>query len=609
MVHLRSSSRSAIAAAAAIALMAMLVASLATARSASAAAGDFDTTFAGDGVAETPALPTMNGGFATKVLMLPDGRFLTVGHLQFNSGPADLAVQRHNADGTLDTTFSGDGVAVINVPSTFGTYGVGVGVQPSGKVIAVARLSVELTPSRSQFAVYRFNDDGTLDQTFDGDSGTGNGVVHFHAGDPGPPNPTDAPWSAFVEPNGRIVVAGESAQIGVSDASMVMARLTPDGLLDTTFSGDGRLVFDPTLYNERGLSLASHPLGGYVVGGVGRRQTIPQAYVQALFRVTDAGTLDAAFTGDAENTSPVPGLVLVAIGADLDDQAAAWALTVQPDGKIVTGGLSQNGAATTFLPYVARFTATGAFDPGFGSGGRSFPPFPDEDGQINDLAIDSNGRVYAAGSAYGGLPQIGAVARLSAAGMPDAGYGGDGVAPVTQLGFASGIDLTSDGSQIVTGSSGASVGLTTVRLLGDPPPAAPTTPPVAAPFATISSPKAKRVKRKRLKQFSGTAGPAGSVAKVEIALQKIDRRLLKQRKRCLWLVASKPRFKKIKAIRRTCSKPRFLQASGRENWRFRLRQPLPKSRYRLLVRVTLVDGRQHETFTVGQHNLRSFSAR
>lgn len=590
-----------------VALLFTCALAFAAAPRASAAAGDVDGGFAGDGVASTPALTNMDGGYATAIKILPDGRFVTVGQLQFNSGPADLAVQRHNSDGSLDTTFSGDGVAVVNVPGTFGTYGVDVGVQPSGKIVAVAQLTAVASPAQMLLAIYRFNDDGTLDDTFDGDSGTGNGVVRLYIGEPGPPNPTDRVWDAIVEPNGRIVVAGESSPIGVLDGSMVMARFTAEGLLDTGFSGDGRLDFDPTLYYERGLTLAAHPQGGYVVAGVGRRQAVPFANVQGLFRITDAGALDTTFTGDSENASLVPGQVVVSIGADPDDVAAAWALTVQSDGKILTGGTTTNGSSTAFVPYVARFDADGSFDAGFGSGGRAFPTFPDTNGQIDDLAIDSNGRIYASGNTFGTVPQIGVVARLTPSGALDPTYGG-GVAPVTTLGSALGLAITADGSQLASGSSGQSVGLSTVRLLGDPPPDDPATPP-AIPTATITSPKGKRVSRKRSKRFAGTAGPAGGVEKVEIALQRVDRRQLKRTKRCLWLSGPRARFRRVKAVDGKCAKPRFLRATGLDRWSYRLRRMLPKGSYRLLVRATLTDGAAHDSFSSASGNMRAFRVR
>ncbi len=124
----------------------------------------------------------------------------------------------------------------------------------------------------------------------------------------------------------------------------------------------------------------------------------------------------------------------------------------------------------------------------------------------------------------------------------------------------------------------------------------------------ITSPAKSKIRRKNLKRLAGTAGPAGSVAKVEIALRKVDKRALR-RKRCLWLKNNKARFVKTRAAGKRCSTPRFLKAAGTDSWTYRLKRMLAKGSYELFVRVTLSNGAAHTSFNVTQGNYRKFRLR
>ena len=67
--------------------------------------------------------------------------------------------------------------------------------------------------------------------------------------------------------------------------------------------------------------------------------------------------------------------------------------------------------------------------------------------------------------------------------------------------------------------------------------------PPADPVLTITSPSKKKLKRAKLRKLAGTAGPAGLVKKVEVALLRKDSKLLKKKKRCQWLSSAKAKFK------------------------------------------------------------------
>lgn len=161
---------------------------------------------------------------AMGVQVLADGRIYVGSRVTFNVG---LFVQRYLADGTLDTSFGGDGMA--SVPLDLGeSYYVGFAVQPDGKPI-VANGHGAITGT-STFTLVRFNTDGTPDAGF----GTG-GVEDV-------PVPSKAVVHALaVQSDGKILAAGGPGygQLRGTQGAFVVARFLTNGSLDTSFSGDG----------------------------------------------------------------------------------------------------------------------------------------------------------------------------------------------------------------------------------------------------------------------------------------------------------------------------------------------------------------------------------
>ena len=170
--------------------------------------GTLDTTFGSHGEVAGP------NGFGYSLALQSDGRILVAGDAPGRYGDQSrAAVVRYNSDGTLDTTFAGDGELIIG----FGTmydHASDVAVQPDGKIVVAG--SSYRTPEdvNGVFAVARCNADGTMDTSF-GDDGT---VL-------GPPG---SGRSVALQPDGKIVVAGwsrDSRDLGV----FTVLRLNADG--------------------------------------------------------------------------------------------------------------------------------------------------------------------------------------------------------------------------------------------------------------------------------------------------------------------------------------------------------------------------------------------
>ena len=124
-----------------------------------AAPGDLDPTFDSDGKVTTD-FSMVNDG-ASAVAVQSDGKIVAVG----NAGQVDFAVARYNTDGSLDTSFDGDGKIVTQIGSSSGAFSVAI--QMDGKIVAAGFSNVSL--SSYDFTLVRYNSDGSLDTLFDGD--------------------------------------------------------------------------------------------------------------------------------------------------------------------------------------------------------------------------------------------------------------------------------------------------------------------------------------------------------------------------------------------------------------------------------------------------------
>lgn len=223
------------------------------------------------------------------------------------------------ASGDLDTTFSGDG-RVINfiVPSSPQRWDKveRIALQSDGKIVAAGWSSASLG-SDSNFALTRYNTDGSLDTTFSGD---GRLTTNFGG--------RDEAHDIAVQSDGKIVVAGKKCNADLSICDLAVARYKKGGALDITFSGDGKVVTNfPGGDNGSNGGLALLPNGKIVVAGYVWNGT-DQSHDFAVYRYNANGTLDTAFSGD--------GVAQGGFGAGRQDFPQD--LVIQPDGKIVVAG-------------------------------------------------------------------------------------------------------------------------------------------------------------------------------------------------------------------------------------------------------------------------------
>jgi uncharacterized delta-60 repeat protein len=326
--------------------------------------GTLDQTF-GTGGKVIAALDPGGDG-STAIVFQADGKIVTAGSVIHNNFVVAFVTARFNADGSLDQTFGTNG----SVQTTFGdsaAEGNDVVLQADGKIIVVGFTGAGSYSSLNNFALVRFNSDGSLDQSF----GTG-GVVKSARG---------VATSAVLLADGKILVGG-TYDTG-SSRGFMLARYNSNGTLDGAFGNAG--VTKTAIGSGDALSFGIGLLsdGRIVLGGYSST-TQDHDFTVACYNAN--GTLDQTFgTG---------GIATTDFSGGTDD--IAYTLAVQRDNKIVVGGRS--GDYPTFNFAVARYTSTGQLDQTFGTAGKI----------LTAVSNDSHG--YALTIAGGKITLAGAVA-------------------------------------------------------------------------------------------------------------------------------------------------------------------------------------------------------
>lgn len=405
-------------------------------------AGSLDASFDGDGIVTTPIGNVWEGAYP--VLLQPDGKIIAAGYS--NSGTqssllVDFAVARYHPDGSLDTTFSGDGKVITDFGS-IGDYATGALLQPDGKIVVCGRTYINVNSNRGS-AIARYNPDGSLDNTFDGD-----GKVTYDVFS----NFDDVILDCAIQPDGKIVVAGYG--YSGSDNVFIVLRFNPSGSLDTAFGTGGLSTFVFGSSTVRCIDVVV--LSGGKILTLGYVDNITNDF--ALVQLNSNGQLDNTFGTGGWVTTDLAGA---------DDYGEA--IAVQPDGKIIAAGYTGNILTVTQFAMV-RYLPSGAIDASFGVNGRVTTAFGGVSDQAYAIALQPDSKILLVGRANNGTNDFG-IARYNNNGMLDSTFDSDGkvtVAIGSNHEEAFGVALQPDGKIVVGGRAEISDDdFALIRLRGD----------------------------------------------------------------------------------------------------------------------------------------------
>lgn len=329
--------------------------------------GSLDTSFDTDGKVTT-AFP-QNSGNAFAIAIQPDGKIIAAGVAA--GAFTDFALARYNADGSLDTTFDTDGKVTTDFNITT-DQAQAVAIQPDGKIIVAGYTG---SGQSLDFALARYNADGSLDTTFDTD-----GKVTTDFG-----SSTDLAQAIAIQPDGKVVAVGYTA-IGAT-VNFAVARYNPDGSLDTSFDTDGKVATDFSNDIDQAHAVAIQSDGKIVVAGHATPATGNQLFDFGVARYNPDGSLDTTFDTDGK------------VMTDFGFNDVAQAIAIQPGDKIVIVGYTSSiGSSQDFA--LARYNADGSLDTAFDSDGKVITSFTNSYDIAPAVALQPDGKIVAAGYAF-----------------------------------------------------------------------------------------------------------------------------------------------------------------------------------------------------------------
>jgi len=214
--------------------------------------GMLDNTFSFDGTVTTD----FNGreDMARSIRVQTDGKIVVAGRsgdLTIHED-SDFAAARFNTDGTLDNSFGTNGKVTTDFLGDY-DYGTSMVLQPDGKILIAGGLI--RGKGNFDFATLRYNIDGTLDNTFNGD---GRSITTIGIG-------LDYANSMTLQFDGKILLAGTASNS--SDNDFALVRLDTTGLLDITFGSLGIVLTDFGGNSDTGLDILMQSDGKILVVG------------------------------------------------------------------------------------------------------------------------------------------------------------------------------------------------------------------------------------------------------------------------------------------------------------------------------------------------------
>ncbi|MCK7590744.1 T9SS type A sorting domain-containing protein [Subsaxibacter sp. CAU 1640] len=307
----------------------------------------------------------------------------------------------------LDFTFGSNGIVITDIYNS-GSRDEAFSViltENETKILAIGRT---FTSSENiDIALVQYNLDGSLDTSF----GTNGQVIMDLSGN------MDVANSALLQADNKILIVGETTN---AHRDLFVARLHPDGALDTSFGVNGIFIYDNG-YRNIGKKLAFTPDNKIMVGG-----EVNSNY--ALLRLTSDGNLDTTFNAD--------GIVTTDLNAPTSEWNEMHDMIIQPDGKILVGGESQLIENCEDYYYtdraLLRYNTNGVLDWTFGNGGVIYGSYLGACGYndtIQSINLLPDGKIITVGYLFNyyisGSYYV-AVQKFNSNGTLDTGFGTNG---------------------------------------------------------------------------------------------------------------------------------------------------------------------------------------
>ncbi len=193
---------------------------------------------------------------ASSVLVKPDGKII-VGGFSSVSAIGDFALAGYNPDGTLDKNFGNGGKVLTDIDGQQRSdYIAAMTLLPDGKILAAGTANNSNLAFTSDIGLARYDGLGNLDETF-GTEGTYSRSFGLRSSIDG----------MSIQVDGKIVVCGKSDMVG-GENRWLLARMMPNGGLDTTFANQGTTTLAVGGLSSAAQDISIQPDGKILIVGI-----------------------------------------------------------------------------------------------------------------------------------------------------------------------------------------------------------------------------------------------------------------------------------------------------------------------------------------------------
>lgn len=378
--------------------------------------GSLDTSY---GVSGVSTAPMQSGSNVFSLAVDRAGFSVTCGYVP-GAALLDCRLLRRGPNGSLDTGFDSDGLAVIDVKEPGDDMVLDLEILGDGKTTALGSASL-----------VRYNRDGTLDRQF----GQAGRVVF---------SPADVQGASkiAVQRDGKILVCGQT-RLPTGEYAACVQRFTATGARDVRF---GRGSIACVLHSYAiGRAVAAMPDGRIVLAGSYFPNGTDDGFIA---RLTSTGQLDRSFAG---------GNVFV---LDRFQDELFEAVSVRTDGSIVAAGKIFVFGPTGRAINLVELSPTGQPVPAFGQNGFTILSPPDGHFVMTDMALQNDGKALVTGYFAPPADKEGTdidtlILRVGRDGQLDPSFGVGGVSSIDigEYDFGSGIVIAPDGRSLVAGGA------------------------------------------------------------------------------------------------------------------------------------------------------------
>jgi uncharacterized delta-60 repeat protein len=326
--------------------------------------GSVDSSFGASG-------KVVIGNSACDFAIQSDGKVVAAG----SSGRNTITLVRYLGNGTLDNSFGTNGTATLFIGSDFQIWCDAIAIQPDHKIVVFGS-EITSQSNHTDFFFARFNEDGTQDAI--------NFIDKYYF----PTSQFNYGEGVAVQPDGKIILSG-GMQDYEGDGQISVARLKPDGSVDTTFgtNGKGTVIAAVSNFFSYKSSLALQTDGKIVVVGTANVNYDNPNENLAVTRFNTNGTLDTTFGGT--------GIVITDFGTHEFGSDVAF----QSDGKIIIVGTSSTSTASSLL--IVRYNKDGSLDNTFGSNGKLTSNFGSASNAGAGIEVQADGKAVVVGASNG----------------------------------------------------------------------------------------------------------------------------------------------------------------------------------------------------------------